>query len=143
MQKAGNLSSQYGRVCHISERTSRIEKLALELRRDRVPLHDDSRPKAPKNMLLHLGDSISLEWFSSGSVRIAVSRTDHLVKTICQPGLILREFGKTLLRTLQFPDFARNIGMSECFGDFSRLFSKLFGRKHESPFRAPRADSAQ
>ena len=44
----------------------------------------------------------------------------------------MREFGEASLRTLQFMDFARNIGVFECFGAFRRFFSKLFGREHET-----------
>jgi hypothetical protein len=136
MQKAGNLSSQYGRMRHVSQRASRIEKLALQLRGDCVPLHDDGRSEAAKNMLLDLCDSISLKRFPRGFVlRVEASRTNHFVKTISQPGLVLREFGEASLRTLQLLDFARNIGVFECFGAFRRFISKLFGREHETLLR--------
>jgi hypothetical protein len=131
--EAGNLSPELGRFQHVSQRTSRIEKLALELRRDRVPLHDDGCPEAAKNMLLDLCDSISVDVFSRGFVlRVEVSRTDYFVEIVRQPGLVLREFAEASLRTLQFTDFARNIGVFECFGAFRRLFSKLFGYEHET-----------
>lgn len=133
MQEAGNLSSQYGRLLDVSERARRIEKLALELPWDCVPLHDDGRSEAAKNMLLDVCDGTSVEAFSCGLVLcLEVSRTDYFVEIVCQPGLVLREFGEASLRTLQFMDFARNIGVFECFGAFRRFFSKLFGREHET-----------
>ncbi|MGE5772101.1 MAG: hypothetical protein ACM3Z4_08675, partial [Hyphomicrobiales bacterium] len=133
MQKAGNLSSELGRFQHVAQRASGIEKLALELRRDRVPLHDDGRSEAPKNVFLNLCDSILVKGLSRGSVlRVQASRTDHFVETVCQPGLVLHEIGETSLRTLQFPDFARNIGVFECFSAFRRFFLKLLGGEHET-----------
>ena len=74
-----------------------------------------------------------VEGFSRGFVlRVEVSRTDYFVEIVRQPGLVLREFGEASLRTLQFTDFARNIGVFECFGAFRRFFSKLFGCEHET-----------
>jgi hypothetical protein len=133
MQEAGNLSPQYGRLLDVSERARRIEKLALELSWNCVPLHDDGRSEAAKNMLLDVCDSTSVEAFSCGFVLcLEVSRTDYFVEIVCQPGLVLREFGEASLRTPQFTDFARNIGVFKCFGAFRRFFSKLFGREHET-----------
>ncbi|MGB7691688.1 MAG: hypothetical protein WBM12_02270, partial [Pseudolabrys sp.] len=84
-------------------------------------------------MLLDLCDSIPVEGFSRDSaLRVEASRTDYFVEIVRQPGLVLREFGEASLRTLQFMDFARNIGVFECFGAFRRFFSKLFGCEHKT-----------
>jgi hypothetical protein len=56
---ASDLSSQGGRLQHVSQRTCGIEQLALDLRRDRVPLHDDCRSKTwPLEIKYHIRQGI-------------------------------------------------------------------------------------
>ena len=110
MQKAGNLSSQCDCLQHVTERARRIEKLALELCRDCVPLHDNGRPEAAKNMLLDLCDSSAIATLTSVfDLRMDVARTDHFIEIVRQPVLVLRQITETLLRTLKFANFAGDV----------------------------------
>ena len=79
MQEAGNLASQRNRLWQVPQRARGIEKLTLQLRRDRVPLHDDDRFEAPQNMLLALSDSLAVEALSNDLVLGRVLRMDYLV----------------------------------------------------------------
>ena len=52
MQEASNLAYQCDRLWYVPQRACGIEKLALQLRWDRTPMHHDGRAEAPQNMLL-------------------------------------------------------------------------------------------
>jgi len=129
MQEARNLCSQRGRFQHISHRACGIEEFALELRWDRVPLHDDGRAEAAKNVLLSFGDAPAGDGLSSAVV-LNVLGTDDLVEIIRQSVLVFGQRSETFLRSLKFADFARNVSMFERFGGFCRFCAKLFSRKH-------------
>ena len=129
MQEARNLCSQRGRFQHISHRACGIEEFALELRWDRVPLHDDGRAEAAKNVLLSFGDAPAGDGLSSAVV-LNVLGTDDLVEIIRQSVLVFGQRSETFLRSLKFADFARNIGVFEGFGGFYRFRAKFLCREH-------------
>jgi hypothetical protein len=56
LQEAGDLSPQLGDVEQVAHGTGTIEELSLQLFRYGVPLHDDRRSQAPKNVLLRGGE---------------------------------------------------------------------------------------
>jgi hypothetical protein len=80
MQEARNLCSQRSRFQHVSHRACGIEEFALEFRWDRVPLHDDGRAQAAKNVLLNFGD-VPFRCMD-------VLRADDLVEIVRQPILV-------------------------------------------------------
>src|SRR5579885_3389468 len=91
-----------------------IEQLALQLRRDRVPLHDNGGAEAPKNMLLDIRDRPTFNTRSSGhSLRSYILRTDDLVEIIRKPVFVLRELNEALRRSLKLANFVWHIGMFE------------------------------
>lgn len=138
MQEARNLCSQRGRFQHVPHRACGIEELALELRWDRVPLHDDGRAEAAKNVLLGFGDAPADDGVSS-AVILDVLRSDDLIEIVRQPVLVFGERSETCLRSLKFADFARIVSMFERFGRFCRLCAKLLCREHWSaPFPGAR-----
>jgi hypothetical protein len=131
VQEAGNLSSQRGRLQHVPQRTCGIEQLAFELRRDRVPLHDDGRPKTSKDMLLDFCDSSAVGAFPGDVVlRVDVLRLDNFIEIDCKPVFVLRQRAEALLRSLKRANFTRNIGMFERFGAFCCFCAKFVCREH-------------
>ena len=98
MKEARNLCSQRGRFQHVSHRACGIEEFALELRWDRVPLHDDGRAEAAKNVLLGFGDAPAGDGvFSSVIPWMKVPRSDDLIEVVRQPVLVFGEGIETFL----------------------------------------------
>jgi hypothetical protein len=112
MQEARDLTSQCDRLQYVPQRACGIEKLALQLRWDRTPMHHDGRAEAPQNMLLDLCDCFAVERFRLRLVLgRQVSRMNHFVEVIRQPVFVLGQVTEAFNRLLEFPDFARGVGI--------------------------------
>ena len=61
VQKTDNLPSQRGRLRRLARGSIRIEELLLEGGGDGVPLRNEVRLEASKNMLFGLGDGLAVD----------------------------------------------------------------------------------
>src|SRR6185437_3033553 len=130
MEEASDLSPQYARLQQVTHRTCGIEKLALQLCRDRIPLQDDGCTKAAKDMLFNGGDRLTLAGASGNAFQMAVLRTNNFVEIVREPLLILGQLGEVLYCLLKATDFARNLGTFKRFFAFRSFRTKLLCGEH-------------
>jgi hypothetical protein len=85
VQEAGHLLLECACLQQLSHGTGIVEKLPLQLRRKRVPLHDNRRAEAPKNVPFFLGQGEGIR---------RILRMNRLVRIVRNPTSVISKLGE-------------------------------------------------
>lgn len=124
MQEARDLPPQFARLQQLANRSSTPEEFPLQLRWNRVPLHDNCGPETAKNVPLFFIEVLVI------TTAVLVRRAYGFVEIARQPLVIVGEFSVAVLQPLKLTDGARFLSACGQPPVFCSFLSKLLGSEH-------------
>jgi hypothetical protein len=121
VQKAGDTSSQRGRVQDVAHGAGVVEQLSLQFRRDDAPQHENGGAETTKDMLILLGQ---------GAADSLVRHMNRFLVIVRQPFLVVGEHAEAVFQVAEFANFAGNIRLLHKSGVFGRFRAVLLRREH-------------
>src|ERR1051326_6602281 len=123
VQEAGDLPPQRGDVGQVADGTRTIEELSLQLFRYGVPLHDDRRSQAAKNVLFRGGEGAGLP--------VLLRSMQGFLEILRQPFLVVGQRREAALPLTEFRCFLRVTRLGQ-LSKFRCSRAIVLGRKHSA-----------
>jgi hypothetical protein len=123
MKEASYPSLERRCLMQITDGTSTVEELSLELRGNGIPTHKHSRAQALQNLRFFLGNR--------SKVVVILSPLDRLIEMDCHPLFVFGKRRVGLLKISEFPRFVRRTRyVGEQRPEFGRFGSELVRSEH-------------